>query len=262
MGSEAGADEGGDTVVDALGYALRRSADAGRWDIIGQLARGARSAAARGGAERDRPSIQTTLFGPPARLPLIQRRNTRVCILQTPAYTGGMRCRPLKPQDVAIALRLAAHPGGDTSQRALAAALRISASEVNHGLARLAAARLYIRAERRIAKHALLEFLLYGIKYAFPAQLGMFGTGLPTAFSTAPLAAKLLIDPDDYVVWPAEGIAGAVRGRELEPLYPRVPEAAAADARLHEYLALVDAIRVGRARERKLATAELTARLS
>ena len=46
---------------------------------------------------------------------------------------------------------------------------------------------------------------------------------------------------------------GDVWGEGLEPLYPSIVEAARRDPKLHEYLALVDALRVGRARERKLA---------
>jgi hypothetical protein len=55
---------------------------------------------------------------------------------------------------------------------------------------------------------------------------------------------------------------GTVRGEALEPLYRSVPEAARADAQLYEWLALVDAVRSGRARERELAVAELRRRLS
>jgi hypothetical protein len=55
---------------------------------------------------------------------------------------------------------------------------------------------------------------------------------------------------------------GTVRGEELKPLYRSVPRAARADANLHEWLALVDAVRAGRARERDLAVKELQKRLS
>ena len=55
---------------------------------------------------------------------------------------------------------------------------------------------------------------------------------------------------------------GKVRGEALEPLYPSVPRAARADEALYELLALVDAVRAGRARERELAVAALRKRLS
>ena len=45
------------------------------------------------------------------------------------------------------------------------------------------------------------------------------------------------------------------------PLYKSVPEAALNDPLLHEMLALVDAIRVGSAREKKIAVEELKKRI-
>ena len=47
----------------------------------------------------------------------------------------------------------------------------------------------------------------------------------------------------------------------LGPLYRTVPAAALRDPILYELLALVDALRDGRARERQLAAQELIARL-
>jgi hypothetical protein len=48
---------------------------------------------------------------------------------------------------------------------------------------------------------------------------------------------------------------------EFSPLYKNVPEAARRDPKLYELLALVDAIRDGRAREREIAIDELKARI-
>lgn len=52
-----------------------------------------------------------------------------------------------------------------------------------------------------------------------------------------------------------------VRGIAVQPLYKSVPMAAKKDKRLYEYLALVDAIRGGRARERSKAIEILSQRL-
>jgi hypothetical protein len=46
------------------------------------------------------------------------------------------------------------------------------------------------------------------------------------------------------------------------PLYPSVPEVALKDHALHILLALVDALRVGRAREKELAAKELKNRFN
>jgi hypothetical protein len=60
-------------------------------------------------------------------------------------------------------------------------------------------------------------------------------------------------------VWPyAEG---KQRGSAFEPLYKTAPIAALRDPSFYEYLALADALRDGRVRERKTAEAELCRRL-
>ena len=60
-------------------------------------------------------------------------------------------------------------------------------------------------------------------------------------------------------VWPDD--SGDTTGTSLEPLHPSAPRAARSSPELHELLALVDALRVGRARERALAARELHTRL-
>lgn len=65
--------------------------------------------------------------------------------------------------------------------------------------------------------------------------------------------------PDLPPVWPFA--MGKHRGVSLEPLYKTVPLAARADPRLYELLALLDALRDGRARERSLAEREIVKRV-
>ena len=60
-------------------------------------------------------------------------------------------------------------------------------------------------------------------------------------------------------VWPFP--EGQHRGVTLEPLYRTVPAAALRDPFLYELLALIDALRDGRAHERELAERELFRRL-
>ncbi len=61
-------------------------------------------------------------------------------------------------------------------------------------------------------------------------------------------------------VWPHA--SGDRRGYALTPLYRSVPDAALKDAELYELLALTDAVRDGRARERKIAATYLESKLS
>ena len=60
-------------------------------------------------------------------------------------------------------------------------------------------------------------------------------------------------------VWPWP--EGDTRGIGFEPSYAKVPQAALRDRDLYELLALVDAIRDGRARERNIAERDLVDRL-
>ena len=168
----------------------------------------------------------------------------------------------LKPQDVMLALKLVTKGPAAWTQPGLAGELHMSAAEVNHGLKRLAACQLYLPGERRVMRANLRELLAFGLRFVFPAQLGGEVSGLPTAHSAAPLVERLRAEPGDAYVWPAAVKGRAIPGRAVTPLYRSAPLAAAKDPNLHELLALVDALRVGRVRERAIAREELDRRLA
>ncbi len=165
----------------------------------------------------------------------------------------------LKPQDIVVLLKLITSRESEWSYPSLAHDLFMSVSEVHAGIKRAGAARL-IDLQRRVPlKRALEEFLIHGVKYAFPPTRGGLIRGMPTGYA-APTLDDLIIQPNEPPpVWPYPD--GRIRGHEFSPLYKSVPMAAAVDEGLYELLALVDAIREGRARERNLATKELKARL-
>ena len=97
------------------------------------------------------------------------------------------------------------------------------------------------------------------MKYAFPATRGGVTRGVPTSYAATPLSRLIVASADLPPVWPHS--EGSVRGVSLEPLYRSAPAAALRDPALYELLALIDAIRDGRARERKLAEEELSTRI-
>jgi len=160
----------------------------------------------------------------------------------------------LKPQDVVIILKLILEGGKKGRFSDLAQALNMSASEIHSGIKRLAAARLVDTNEIPV-KQAVEEFLVHGVKYAFPAVRGGITRGMPTGFAAPPLNKQISQNGEMSPVWPSP--KGTERGYSLEPLYPSVPETAAKDKNLYELLALVDAIRDGSARERQLAENEI-----
>jgi hypothetical protein len=167
----------------------------------------------------------------------------------------------LKPQDIVVLLKLAV---GHTQQRwsypELAASLKMSSSETHAAIKRATCASLMNQQHRRPNRTALEELLVHGVKYVFPAERGPVTRGLPTAHAAAPLAGEFILGDALPLVWPDP--EGRIRGEALKPLYPTVPYAARRDADLYAALALVDAIRIGRARERKRAEELLHAMLT
>jgi len=112
---------------------------------------------------------------------------------------------------------------------------------------------------KRPNRTALLEFLVHGLKYVFPAERGTETRGVPTGLFAEDLKQLVSRHRAPIPVWPwAEG---TVRGLALEPLYRTAPAAALNDPALHQLLALCDAIRDGRARDRSVAVDELSRRL-
>lgn len=165
----------------------------------------------------------------------------------------------LKPQDIVILLKLVTLGDRPWSYNALAHDLFMSPSEVHSGIRRAAAARLFDGVRNVPLVKALEEFLVHGVKYAFPPDRGPLTRGIPTSYAAPPLKEKIVQPAEPPPVWPDP--EGQERGYEFSPLYKSVPKAAGRDSALYELLALVDAIRDGRARERELAVRELIARL-
>ena len=164
----------------------------------------------------------------------------------------------LRPQDIFVVLKLAIC-GQLWTYDYVAHELGLSSSVVHRSVERVAKAGLFNLGRREVNRPALLEFLIHGVRYAFPAEWGGEARGIPTAWAAAPLSAGLFHSGNNPPVWPAPH--GKTLGIALEPLDPRVPDAVIRDQLLGELLALVDAIRIGGARERSLAAKELEALL-
>ncbi|HVZ46879.1 MAG TPA: hypothetical protein VHA82_23940 [Ramlibacter sp.] len=160
----------------------------------------------------------------------------------------------LKPQDLLVLLKVAAHPPRRWTYAALGEALAMSASEVHGSVKRAVASGLAValsRGEWSPIRPSLLEFVLHGVRYIWPATPGPVKRGVPTSFGTDPLAKRLTTVPGEAPVWAHP--AGRAKGPTLSPLYRTAPHAALADPALHRLLALLDALRTGRARERAMA---------
>ena len=165
----------------------------------------------------------------------------------------------LKPQDIVILLKLVAIGDRPWSFSSLATELGMSTSEVHGGIKRATTSRLFDPSRKVPILRSLLEFLVHGVKYVFPPETGSPTRGTPTSYAAPPLNTMIVQTDELPPVWPAPEIGNA-RGYKFVPLFGSVPKAAANDGTLYELLALVDAIRDGRARERELAVKELTMR--
>jgi hypothetical protein len=141
------------------------------------------------------------------------------------------------------------------SVRALQASLGISKTEVASALKRcqrIGLLRLDPSTQLpRVNSKALLGFVEHGLRYVFPVKPAEMVRGIPTSFSAPVLQGKLMSGGDLIHVWP--DAYGTRKGQSITPLFKTVPGAVKKDARLYEYLALIDAVRLGNAREANLA---------
>jgi hypothetical protein len=162
---------------------------------------------------------------------------------------GGM---PLIPHDLVVALKRVV--AGPLTYDQLTTSLDLSKSEAHAAVKRAKTAGLR-RADRQPVHHAILEFVLHGVRYAFPAVLGRQAQGMPTAHAAPPLSELIHAGLDPIPVWP--DAQGEARGESFQPLYPSAPAASRADPKLYQCLCLIDALRGGRVRERNLAEEHL-----
>jgi hypothetical protein len=167
----------------------------------------------------------------------------------------------LKPQDVYVTLKIVAGKSGLTPYSQLAAELVMSASEVHASVKRAQASHLLHGPLMQYRPNlvALEEFLVHGLKYVFPPERGELTRGVATSYAAEPLRSIIAQGNEPAPVWPYQ--EGKLRGIAFEPLYKTAPIAALRDRPFYEYLALADALRDGRIRERKLAEKELHRRL-
>lgn len=155
----------------------------------------------------------------------------------------------LKPQDLAVALKLIVLKNQWLPYAGLGSAMRLSQFEAHAAVQRLMAARLVAEIEGppKPVMSAMRAFVISGAPYAYPAVRGVTTIGFPTAHGVAPLKALMSESSEPPPVWPHP--EGTKRGPGLLPLYESLPLAAQDDPNLYELLALFDALRSGQARE-------------
>lgn len=165
----------------------------------------------------------------------------------------------IKPQDILVLLKLTLLKEQNWRHMDLVDALGLSQAEISFSLQRCVNSGLLTPDKKRVIRSAFSGFLIHGLRHVMPAKLGPVDRGIPTAHSAPPLNRTIVAEESDKYVWPYE--FGDARGQTVPPIYPSAVKAAMNDPKLHELLALIDALRVGRAREKKLAAEELEKRI-
>ncbi len=157
-------------------------------------------------------------------------------------------------------LRLVVYGNSSWTYHGLADDLVVSPSQLHTSVKRCIASRLLEASETpRHLRSQIKEFMIHGVKYCFPAEYGGLTRGIPTAYAAPPLNQFIVPSRDPPPVWPYA--MGKVRGMTLSPIHKAAPEAASQDQKLYQLLALLDALRAGRARGREIAARELIARI-
>ncbi|MBX2843994.1 MAG: hypothetical protein KTR26_19635 [Flammeovirgaceae bacterium] len=164
----------------------------------------------------------------------------------------------MRPLDIPVLLKIVALKDKPWRNIDLSIGLKISASEISESLNRCKIAGLIDSSKRKVNRLSLQEFLIYGLKYVFPAEPGPMVRGIPTAHSGYPINEKIL-SGNNFYVWPYS--KGTERGEAIEPLYKTIPEVVLQDKAFYALMVIVDTLRVGRVREIKIAKTELERRL-
>lgn len=157
----------------------------------------------------------------------------------------------IKVPDIYVLSGLMAHEG-DWTYRSLADRLRVPHPVVQRALSRAQAANLYSAGRREVHLPHFEEFTAHALRFVAPAQLGALVPGVPAAWAAEPMASAIRSSGEDLPpVWPYA--RGRVRGQTIEPLHPSAPEAVEEWPQLGEILGVLDCLRVGDPRVRKVA---------
>ena len=156
----------------------------------------------------------------------------------------------LKPQDTVLAIKYWSikKANRNNSVREISALTGISAGEVSKGTKRLLAAHIVVSRDGQVfvESGALLEWLTFGVRYAYPQESVGYGRGMPTSWN-CPVLKSEMVPSSPAWVWPVAG--GDSDGVLIKPVHGSVPFAASHDVELYRVFSLLEAIRGGKPRE-------------
>jgi hypothetical protein len=157
----------------------------------------------------------------------------------------------LQSQDIVLAVYLIADNEPWTFAQ-VSEVMGISSSQVHLAWGRLVNSDLADREYKRPLRKNLLEFLCHGVKYSFPATQRGIGKGMVTGLSHPIVKRKLRASTDIQYVW--ESPKGKEKGVIVDPIHKSAVNVAQASTLAYQIFATLDSIRLGKARERQIAT--------
>lgn len=157
----------------------------------------------------------------------------------------------VKAPDIYVLSALVANEG-EWTYRSFADRLHVPHPVVQRALDRARAADLYSAERRRVHLPHFEEFAVHALRFVAPAPLGALAPGILAAWAAEPMAGAIRSSGEDPPpVWPHA--QGRVRGQAIEPLHLAAPEAVEDWPRLGAILAILDSLRAGDPRVRKVA---------
>ncbi|HEY2140602.1 MAG TPA: hypothetical protein VGG98_00915 [Solirubrobacteraceae bacterium] len=162
----------------------------------------------------------------------------------------------LSPTDIYVLAGVLAEDGEPKTLRELARDLHVDHTLVHRALARAEEVGLYRKASKEVNRPNLEELLTHAARFIAPAELGELTRGVPAAWAAEPISREISQPSDEPPpVWP--DASGSIRGQALKPLHPAAPRASEDNPELASLLAIIDSLRAGDLRIRKVATNEL-----
>ena len=161
------------------------------------------------------------------------------------------RSSGILPQDVALLLKLVANADREWKQIELAVELGLPQGEIAKALKRLN--RVNLLDHKKPIKSLVKEFITYSVKFNFPGTIGPICKGVPTSISFSNVRKDVVAGKGVENTFVIPSPLGKALGQSVEPLYKNLSEAVLKDPKFHEMIANLDMLRVGKAREKKIA---------
>lgn len=159
----------------------------------------------------------------------------------------------MRPQDIAILVKVYLVEGDSWYIKDLANEMYISQSEFSESLNRSRYTGLLDDQKQKVMTRSFYEFLVYGLPFIYPQRPNELTRGIPTAHSH-PAFNKIVLTDVKYV-WPDD--TAKEIGYGIEPFYANQVKAVKNDADLYLILSLIEMLRVGKTREVNFAKSKL-----